>query len=95
MQSVSNISGGIKLTLCDAVLVFLASLVGPARADDIIVSKAYFEDPTGALPFSEIKNQNYTRYEGAFSKGLHEKMFSSKKLHKNKFSPYSYLSQKQ
>ena len=62
-------SGWIKLTLSGAVLVVLAALIGPARADNIIVSKAYFEDPTGGLTFSEIRKQNFTPYERPFSKG--------------------------
>ena len=68
-------SGRIKLTLSGAVLLFLVALFGTARADDIIVSKAYFEDPSAGLAFSEIQKQNFKPYERPFSKGYSSSNF--------------------
>lgn len=49
--------------------VLLISLARPATADDLIVSRAYYADPTGLVTYDEVKQQSFTAYENFLNAG--------------------------
>ena len=53
----------VLLLLCLGVLL-------PAMAADHIVHRAYWEDPTGDLPFESVAAQEFTPYDGVLSRGF-------------------------
>lgn len=56
---------------CFAVLLVLAGTAGSAwsRAVDHIVERAWMEDPSGSMTFSQVQSQPLKPFEGTLSKG--------------------------
>ncbi len=68
--------GVIRNGLAGLVLA-LVLLLGPAKAQqgDYILSKAYLEDPTGRMEFSDVIKAPLISYEGMFTKGFTASVF--------------------
>lgn len=63
---------------CWRLLVILCAMLGVPNvgcAQDQILERSYFEDPTGALTWGQVQQHAFERYDGILSKGYSKSAF--------------------
>lgn len=63
---------------CWRLLVILCAMLGVPNvgcAQDQILERSYFEDPTGALTWGQVQQQAFERYDGILNKGYSKSAF--------------------